>query len=280
MTPLERVLSRLPGAKKSGQGWSARCPAHEDRKPSLSVGQGQDGRVLVHCHAGCDVRDVLGVVGLKFSDLWPRHSGRSLEEALEPSEWFSNPEAAIHAYQRGMPSREWSYRDEEDIEVGRIVRWDLPNGRKVVRPVSLFEGAWRRKWMPSPRPLFNLVELLSQWQQSVFVVEGEKAVDALQELGLIGTTSAGGSAAAALTDWTPLAGQKVAVLPDNDEAGQRYAAKVCRILSRLNAVVTTVRLPGLQVGGDVVDALKQCKSEEEKQSLKDEIQSLAHGVSQ
>jgi len=54
MTPLELLLSKLPGVRKSGSGWSARCPAHDDRHASLSVSSSDDGRVLLHCHAGCD----------------------------------------------------------------------------------------------------------------------------------------------------------------------------------------------------------------------------------
>ena len=51
MTPVERQLAKLPDAKQAGKGWSARCPAHDDRRPSLSVSEGDDGRALVRCHA-------------------------------------------------------------------------------------------------------------------------------------------------------------------------------------------------------------------------------------
>jgi hypothetical protein len=71
MTPLELLLSKLPGARKSGSGWSARCPAHEDRHASLSIAQSDDGRVLLHCHAGCDTSAVLAALGLGLPDLFP-----------------------------------------------------------------------------------------------------------------------------------------------------------------------------------------------------------------
>jgi putative DNA primase/helicase len=45
-------------AKKNGAGWLAKCPAHDDNRASLSIGEGRDGRVLVRCHAGCDVDTV------------------------------------------------------------------------------------------------------------------------------------------------------------------------------------------------------------------------------
>ncbi|GAB3380319.1 AAA family ATPase [Azotobacter armeniacus] len=69
--PLELLLSRLQGVKKHGERYISRCPAHKDKSPSLSLSRGQDSRVLVHCHAGCETRDVLAAVGLELKDLFP-----------------------------------------------------------------------------------------------------------------------------------------------------------------------------------------------------------------
>ena len=66
---VEEFLSRLNGARKSGDEWRARCPGHEDRKASLSVGA-HDGKILVHCHAGCTVESICGAIGIKMSDLF------------------------------------------------------------------------------------------------------------------------------------------------------------------------------------------------------------------
>jgi hypothetical protein len=68
MTAAE-FTARLDGVKPNGHGWVARCPAHDDRMPSLSVKQEGD-RVLVHCHAGCDVEAVLAGLGLEARDLF------------------------------------------------------------------------------------------------------------------------------------------------------------------------------------------------------------------
>ena len=56
---LEPMLSRLDGVRRVGSGWLARCPAHPDREPSLSVGEGEGGRLLLHCFAGCAYQDIL-----------------------------------------------------------------------------------------------------------------------------------------------------------------------------------------------------------------------------
>lgn len=68
----DNLLSRLERVKCTGAGrWQARCPAHDDRGPSLSIRELDDGRVLVHCFAGCEVHSVLSAAGLTFDDLFP-----------------------------------------------------------------------------------------------------------------------------------------------------------------------------------------------------------------
>lgn len=70
-SPVERLLGMLERPRKCGRGWIARCPAHEDRSASLSVCEGQDGRALVKCFAGCDMHAILRALGLEIADLFP-----------------------------------------------------------------------------------------------------------------------------------------------------------------------------------------------------------------
>jgi putative DNA primase/helicase len=71
-SPVEHVLDRLPSKpRRSGRGWTARCPAHEDRTPSLSITETADGKVLMKCWAGCSTESVLAALGLRWSDLFP-----------------------------------------------------------------------------------------------------------------------------------------------------------------------------------------------------------------
>lgn len=72
LNPAELIISRLEGTKKTARGWLAKCPAHTDRHASLSIGEGSDGRVLLHCFAGCAAHDVLGGIGLTLADLYQR----------------------------------------------------------------------------------------------------------------------------------------------------------------------------------------------------------------
>ena len=73
---IESLLSHFDGVKETGHGrFVARCPAHDDRSPSLAIKDGDDGRVLVHCFAGCETEDVLSAIGLTFADVMPERVG-------------------------------------------------------------------------------------------------------------------------------------------------------------------------------------------------------------
>lgn len=73
---VDLLLSKLEKVKSTGkQRWSARCPAHDDKGPSLSIRETEDGRVLVHCFAGCSVHEVVQAAGLELADLFPPRPG-------------------------------------------------------------------------------------------------------------------------------------------------------------------------------------------------------------
>jgi hypothetical protein len=102
-TPIENLVSRLH-AKRSGEGWKAKCPAHDDKKPSLSISEGDDGRALIKCHAGCQTNDILAAISLKLRDLFvsgkngseppkPTLSGKTTEEKAEPINWQQDVDA-------------------------------------------------------------------------------------------------------------------------------------------------------------------------------------------
>jgi putative DNA primase/helicase len=68
---IEEILSRLEGVKKRGKGYIAKCSAHPDKNPSLSLSELPDGRILIKCFAGCSPQDILASMGLSMSDLFP-----------------------------------------------------------------------------------------------------------------------------------------------------------------------------------------------------------------
>lgn len=67
-------------ARRVRRGWLARCPAHDDRSPSLSIHEGRDGRVLVKCFAGCDPSAIMRTLDLSLSDLFTGERALSLAE--------------------------------------------------------------------------------------------------------------------------------------------------------------------------------------------------------
>ena len=69
--PIQRVLARLEGGKRNGHGYLARCPAHDDHNPSLSGTEGDDGRVLLKCHAGRELKAIVKAIELDTRDLLP-----------------------------------------------------------------------------------------------------------------------------------------------------------------------------------------------------------------
>lgn len=78
------LLSRLDHVKRTGSGrWLARCPAHADKSPSLSVREMDDGRILLHDFAGCEVEEILAAVDLTFDDLFPPRPPRTEGERAE-----------------------------------------------------------------------------------------------------------------------------------------------------------------------------------------------------
>jgi hypothetical protein len=81
MSAAFKVIDRVAGLKQVGDGrWISRCPAHEDKSPSLSIRETSEGRVLLHCFAGCETGDVLAAIGLSFGDLFER----PIEQHLPP----------------------------------------------------------------------------------------------------------------------------------------------------------------------------------------------------
>jgi hypothetical protein len=68
---LDALLGMLEGVHRCGRGYVARCPSHDDRTASLSIGEGHESRILLRCFAGCSAADVVHSLGLEVRDLFP-----------------------------------------------------------------------------------------------------------------------------------------------------------------------------------------------------------------
>lgn len=124
-SPIDLLLPLLDKVKPAGQGkWKACCPAHDDRAPSLSIREADDGKVLLHCWAGCTAYDIAAAVGLQLRDLFPgEHQPRK-----GPSRAAVEHERAV--YLIGVSIQERGSRlDAEDQ-----VRFELAKQRLGVNP--------------------------------------------------------------------------------------------------------------------------------------------------
>lgn len=233
---LEEVLSRIGNIRPCGEGgFTGKCPAHPDRRNSLSIREGNDGRVLLKCHAGCSVERIAGAMGLGLSDLFPaRTTGK-------PGE-----------HERRITAR-YPYRDATGNLRFEVVRFE-PKEFRQRRPDGRGGWAWNLKGI-APVP-YRLPQLLAnRGEKIVFICEGEKDVEALVALGFVASTNAGGAGKWRDDYNEHLAGAHVAILPDNDSVGEEHACRIAGKLLSVAASVRIVHLAGLPPKGDVSDWL-------------------------
>lgn len=241
LSRLQRVVQR-PGQKAI-----ACCPAHEDKKQSLSVSVGEDGRILVHCFAGCKPEDICAALGLKLSDLMPEKEPRT-----------KRVERRI--------VKNYDYRDEGGKLLFQVVRYD-PKGFAQRRPLPGDDWAWNL--LGVRRVLYRLPELVkAKRSRVILIVEGEKDADRLAELGFLSTTAVGGAGHAWDDEWTAVvAGHPVVIVPDNDPPGLQHAQKVATAVRERAASVRMLGLPGLKENEDVSDWLNRNHTADELKAL-------------
>ena len=256
--PIEKVLDRLPDAQPDGHGYKAKCPSHDDHNPSLAITEADDGKVLLRCWSGCKTEAIVDALGLKMGDLFTK-SDRPTVTPHKPTKMkpvFASSKDALLDYEQhlGPRSATWIYHDQTGKPVGIVARWNQPDGKKTIRPVSLNCSGWKQEGLAEPRPLYRLPEVLAATGR-IYVCEGEGCADAFKSIGLVATTSPHGAQSANKADWSVLAGkQEIILVPDNDSAGEKYAVDVASQLAKLSPRPTKIlRLPNLPAGGDIVD---------------------------
>ncbi len=154
-----------------------------------------------------------------------RQKPKASKNGEQPSV-FPTPEAAFAEagrwIKRGRLVASWSYPGD----VARVGRWDVPNEKKQCRPIHRVDDGWMVGDPPGKWPLYRGDEVPAAG--TIYVVEGEKCADHGRVIGMPCIASADGSSAAESTDWSPLAGRDVVILPDHDAAGMKYARAVAR----------------------------------------------------
>ena len=206
---IDEFLSRLDGVTECAGGWMARCPAHGDSNPSLSVSE-RDGRILVHCHAGCTAQAVVESLGLKMRDLF--EDGGAAHAADERGgEERSDGGAAERAALGTVKGRksgghgkwvcDYLYQDAAGRVAYRVSRYVGPDGRKsftISRPDPSSKYGWSYGLKAAgvdrlPYRLPRVAEASGKgWQ--IVILEGEKDVENFEKsLGMVATCNPGGA---------------------------------------------------------------------------------------
>ncbi len=255
-----------PQPKRSStgvRGYTAHVPDREDKHPSLDIDVFADGVVKIIDRAGKSSNpDILEFIGLSPSDLFPKGTSRNsaarkarAKQAKKPPPNFKTRDEAVAAAAKwstpkpGTFAEIWEYNDRF-----WVARYNLADGDKKFHPIRRNDdGTYSVKDPPGVLPLYNLDELADA--DMPIVVEGEKCVEVALGIGLVATTNAHGAKSSKKTDWRPLAGKRVPLLLDNDDAGQYWFDKLAPILAALGppATVLKVLLPDLPEKGDIVD---------------------------
>lgn len=236
----ERFATLVREARRSGAGYVARCPAHDDEHASLSFADGNRG-LVVKCHAGagCSVARIAAAVKLRVADLFADNGGRARGDSHVVAEY--------------------EYRDEHG-ELLFVVERREPKTFRQRRPDG--RGGWAWSLDGVRRVLYRLPELRAAMSgapagtREALIVEGEKDAEALAALGIPATTNAGGAGkwGDEYTEQLRAAGvERVAIFPDNDGPGEAHACSVARSCLAAGLEAKIVRLPGLRSKGDVSD---------------------------
>ena len=100
------AIAAIFDAKLSGNGYMALCPSHPDRNRSLSISEGNAGRVLIHCFAGCETTDVLAAKGLTMADLMPsspERTSNTLGSVVASYQYTDEDNKLLYEVQRYVP---------------------------------------------------------------------------------------------------------------------------------------------------------------------------------
>jgi Virulence-associated protein E len=244
MTPRE-IAAALGQAKKSGDGYMARCPCHDDGTASLSIAYGKNRKILIKCHAGCDQLDV--IEELKRRTVWPIGEAEHGQNGADKSGKLGKLGTIVAVY---------DYTDERGAILFQNVRYE-PKTFRQRRPEPSAQSGFIWTLGDVRRVLYRLPEVAEAARRGalILIAEGEKDADNLHCLGFTATTAPMGGGK---QKWRPefsesLRGGHVAILPDNDQTGRDHAQAVKAALEGIAASVCIVTLPGLRAKGDVSD---------------------------
>lgn len=239
---LPRILNAIPHSQH-GDRYDCNCPAHDDRIESLTITDNGDD-LLLYCHGGCSFEEILNALknrGLVDSLEKKRGGGSSSKKVID----FSKNRIHTYRYLDGT----------ECVQKVVIKRGDkkMPFFRRHLEDGTVItEGATKGIEIP----LYALPELMNavNVEKTVYLCEGEKDVDTILSLGLVGTTNYEGGAGKWKQRYNKFFVEKsVVILEDHDETGRERTAKLTEALTPVVRSLSVVRFPELPTKGDITD---------------------------
>ena len=267
MQAIDKVLESLGDYSERGDEYRAKCPSHQgESDDSLAVREDDDGKVLLHCHTGCDFEEIVDALGLDMSDLFSKNgqaSGAGKPVGPPPKE--DRVAGTLSVEDLPGDSSEYMVFEKEDgtpyyIQrhkgaVYRVVGFDedgdpiLAAGLGDIEPI-----------------LFGLPILREAIATGKPVIHTEGCKDALttqRQLGMAGVTSG------SCTSWKSEfvqdyeGAEEVWIVPDNDDEGRAYAQQIAQDLAGVVPTIKIVDLPGLPEKGDLTDWMDAGHTKEE-----------------
>lgn len=282
----EEIFSRIKGLQKTeGVGWSALCPAHDDRHRSLTLRIGKNGDLLVRCHsAKCSFQQIAEALACRREEFFADYheKGREKKPDIEAVYAYGDEHGEL-LYEsvrcRGKHFFQRRYLEDGRIAMGLVEEWYAPVGQGKHLRQSRQDAPGSIRLPPVRLVPYHLDELTQAApERPVEVVEGEKCCDYFRDLGCLATTNAAGA-----EKWEPsfaefFQGRSVRVWPDQDERGWKHAALVCESLAPAAAIIRVVDLPGRRLTEGPDDWLCRQRCDRSRKRALIELHALAAPV--
>lgn len=243
---ITEVASRLTKAKRTGKGFNALCPAHDDKSPSLSISEGEGRKILLKCFAGCSTDAILNAIGLEMKDLFPdnglslvrtstnfppvvRLNGNGSKAPAKVAKFPNQPTTIAAVYE---------YADADGVILYENVRYQ-PKDFRQRRPDG--SGGYIYNLDGVNRVPYRLPELNDAIQNGIdeiWFTEGEKDADNLRLLGFTATS---------FKNWTQslnpyIKGARAVLFADHDTSGIKQANDAARIIAEVAESVKVIDL--------------------------------------
>lgn len=254
MLTLEQALKVLKKTKKIKDGYLACCPAHDDDSPSLSISEGEDGKLLLNCYAGCSFDTVVSALN---------------SQSCETSQYISKSAKPFISKLGGV--QYYHYCSTEGVQTLRVCRQNYSDGTKKIWQQKFKDDTWV-SGTPSVRVLPYRFELWKN-ERKVYLVEGEKCADELIKNGLFATTVPGGAGAWHKSYAEHFKDKCIIFIPDNDRPGRTFITNAYNDIKHFSKELKIIELSGIEETQDIFDWLNNGGSIEKLKNIEQSLDS-------